>query len=197
MNYRERLRAAVDSEPVPRDLDARVRTRIEGSGARGLWPKLALGLAALVMAFGGLNVYTGEMLRVGLRDHVHCAVAGQYPLQTSEAEMRAALGPKLSGMLQPVAASVPGWQLVSAHHCEVEGRRYAHFVFRRGSGLMSLVLTPRHGYERLAGLRRRREGEFSIAGFTSGGYLAYIVSSMPESENTRMAEKIEPLVHTA
>ena len=101
----QRLQHAFENEPVPRDLEARLRARLArsapGSG------RTALAGAAVLAVVAGLWQYTthkrlDELLRVGLSDHVHCGIAGGYPHMKQRLEMTAGLGPEFAPMLQPV-----------------------------------------------------------------------------------------------
>jgi hypothetical protein len=204
----ERLRNALDSEPVPRDLEAKVRARLDVH-ASSPWPRLLPGLALMAfmlvfVAFNGVS-QTHELLRVGIRDHVHCAIGGVYPKQTERAAMVQAMGP-YSVMLQPILDQTPGDQVVSAHRCTAYDRAYMHVIVRHEGKLISVIMTKREkgeSFPRLfsaglySGTASIRDGEldgYTVSGFTAGGYFGYVVSSMPMERNRDLAARLAPVV---
>jgi hypothetical protein len=204
MNQQQRLQKAVDNEPVPRDLEARVRTRLEGTspGSGAGWGRLASSTALLIVMLGGIQYYvvqkTHDLLKIGVDDHVHCAIGGEYPRQTDRAEAIKALGP-YSLMLQPILDQFPGDSLVSAHRCTVNGRNYMHIIVRRNNKLISFTMTRRdkaEGFPRAIWMRGRAgniEG-YSATGFEAGNYLGYVVSELPGQQNNQLAGRLAPVV---
>jgi hypothetical protein len=212
VNQQQRLQKAVDNEPVPRDLEARVRTRLGRSPRRGTsgWGRLASSIALLVFMLGGTQYYvvtkTRELLRVGLDDHVHCAIEGEYPRQTSKAAGIEALGP-YSPMLQPVLDQLAGDSLVSAHRCTVNGRDYVHMILRRNNMLISVIMTRREkadAFPRAIGMRTFEASGipvhggdmsgYAVAGFEAGNYLGYVVSGLPGQQNDQLAGRVAPVI---
>ena len=63
------------------------------------------------------------ILRVGLQDHVHCAVYQHHPVNgTPLQEMSAALGPDFAGLLKIVQAKVPArLRVIDGHQCTTNG----------------------------------------------------------------------------
>jgi len=212
MNQRQRLQKAVDNEPVPRDLEARVRTRLErpSRGAASGWGRLLSSVALLVFMIGGTEYYavrkTHDLFRTGVDDHVHCAIGGEYPRQTSKAAGIEAMGP-YSPMLQPILDQFPGDSLVSAHRCTVNGRSYVHVIMRRNNMMISVIMTRREkadAYPRAIGMRVLQASGipvhtgdmagYSVAGFEAGNYLAYVVSGLPGQQNDQLAERLAPVI---
>jgi hypothetical protein len=207
VNQQQRLQQAVDNEPVPRDLEARVRTRLESAPARGLsgWGRLASSVALLVFMLGGTQYYAAqkihELLQIGENDHVHCAIEGEYPRQTSKAEGLQALGP-YSLMLQPILNQFPGDDLVSAHRCTVNGRAYVHIILRRKGMLISVIMTRHEDGEVFpraigigkASVHENELGGYAVAGFQAGNYLAYVISGLPGQQNKPLAERVMPVI---
>jgi hypothetical protein len=216
VNENELLRRAIDNEPVPRDLEARVRARLTSPGLAEGWGRLVSSLVMLVIVVAGVlfvsHRKTDQLLALGVNDHVHCAIAGNYPRQTMRVEMTQGLGPQFAPMLQPVidAAGKSGMKIdsvVSAHRCTIMGRSYVHVILRRGQMLVSVILTRRENGdvfpgETLARMVHRSEvplhdasvAGYSVAGFESGQWLGYVVSAMPELRNQELAERIAPVV---
>ena len=204
MNQDERLRRAVNKESVPRDLEARVRTRLDSaSPRRGLsgFGRMISSLALLVFMLGATQYYgvqkTRDLLRVGLDDHLHCAIEGAYPRQTGKADAMTAMGP-YSPMLQPVLDQFPGDSLVSAHRCTVNGRDYVHMILRRDQMLISVILTKRRDGESfprtIIPVHESGLAGYSISSFGAGGYMGYVVSSLPGQVNDRLAGLVAPVV---
>jgi len=217
MNQKDLLRRAIDNEPVPRDLEAKIRVRLEGPASPGRGSprtRLISSLAMLAVVAGGMQFYSvrriNELLGVGVRDHVHCAMEGTYPRQSQRVEMLEGLGPQFAPMLQPVldAAGTPGIDaVVSAHRCTIEGRFYVHIILRRGQTLLSVILTRRGErdiFPRAIAARvvhpsgiSMHEGDFdgyAVASFEAGAYLGYIVSGMPDRQNDELAARLVPIV---
>ena len=215
----QRLQHAFENEPVPRDLEARLRARLArsapGSGRAG-W-RTALAGAAVLAVVAGLWQYTThkrleELLRVGLSDHVHCGIAGGYPLMKQRLEMTAGLGPEFAPMLQPVidraaAGRATPDTVESAHRCTVNGRAYVHIILKRGDTLISVIVTRRTADEafprglaarliRASGVELHQENleGYEVAGFESGRWLGYVVSGLPAAENEALAARMAPVV---
>ena len=198
MKQSELLRRAVDAEPVPRDLEARVRTKLTHRPGV-LWGRLLTSFVMLVMVVGGAQYYTEQkvraLYRVGVADHVHCAIEGAYPHQTERSSMMVDLGP-YAPMLQPILDQSPGDTVESAHRCTVSGRDYVHVILRRGRTLISVILTKRTGAEGFPG-KRLREGKmdgYSVSGFEAGAYLGYVVSALPGQQNSELAGRVVTVV---
>jgi hypothetical protein len=199
-----RLRTAFDSEPVPHDLEARVRAKLEQPAATTPWPRLLSSFALLLALVGGLQVFrvvqTAQLLRVGLEDHLQCAIGGVYPKQTEKAAMTTAMGP-YSVMLQPILDQMPGDAVISAHRCTTDGRAYVHVIVRRGSTLISVIMTKRKSAETYprsimsrSSVRQNTMEGYSVSGFAAGGYLGYVISGLPPQQNSELAERIAPVV---
>lgn len=173
---RQKVRSAADGAPVPGDLAARVRTRLDTQGSFRSWTSRhwsALAAAAMfVLVAGGLAVtqtsgsrsgvpevvmlsqifaQTSSLLRVGLQDHIHCARFQSYPAQGPTLEALAAgLGPDFRDLVKIVHDHAPqGLQVIEAHRCEFGTRKYIHVVARHGEQLLSLVITERGSGESL------------------------------------------------
>jgi hypothetical protein len=234
MNLAELLRRAVENEPVPRDLEAKVRSRLELTSRSGpaiwntaggvrrsaygrgtAWGRLVSSLGMLAVVIAGMAFVSirksGELLALGVNDHVHCAIAGNYPRQTMRVEMTDGLGEQFGPMLQPVIDAAGGVgsaiSVVSAHRCSVSGRAYVHIILRRGQTMLSVILTRRGEGEEFPGelvarafhgsgvpLHEGNRDGYSVSGFESGGWLGYVVSDMPASRNRDLANRIAPVV---
>ena len=204
----QRLRAALDAEPVPHDLEARVRTHLDARSI-SVWPRLlpGLGLLLVLVVFAAYNgmTETSRLLRVGLADHRHCAIGGVYPKQTERAAMTKALGP-YSLMLEPILQQTGADEIVSAHRCTESGRLYMHVILRHEGKLLSVEMTKRDkddSFPRLfssglyIGTNAIRDGEvdgYTVSAFKAGGYVGYVVSSMPQEKSRELASRLAPVM---
>jgi hypothetical protein len=162
--------------------------------------RLVSSVAMLILVIAGVWYYavrrSGELFDIGVNDHVQCGIAGLYPGRTQ------GLGDQFAPMLRPILDAAASDALVSAHQCTVGDRPYVHIILRRGSGrdltLISVILTQRGAQEdfpRLSGTIHTgsRDG-YSVAAFESGGYLAYIISTLPGRQNRELAVRLAPII---
>jgi hypothetical protein len=173
--------------------------------------RLISSFAMLAVVAAGVGFYsvrkTDELLRIGLNDHLHCAIAGAYPRQTQEGEMLDGLGDRFAPMLQPLLDAADGGVALSAHRCDIQGRAYIHIILRRNQTLISAILTLRGDREIFpralaarvvdaAGIalhEGQRDG-YSVACFESGAYLGYLVSALPGEKNDEFARRLAPVI---
>jgi anti-sigma factor (TIGR02949 family) len=228
--FRARLRAAARSAPVPADLASNIDRRLE-AGARNRFPypgimafaaaaMLAVCIAVWRVEFHppGQDAYlqqvsTGvaRIMRVGLNDHIHCAVFRKYSAQPPSLErMTQLLGPHYADLEPIFAAHIPaGVKVVLAHQCSFRGRRYVHLIARDGARLVSLVIARREPGEALEndlravaeehGMAMYSSGarQFSIAAFETPAHLVYLVSDLGEQENVRVMESMASQIQEA
>jgi hypothetical protein len=219
---RMRLRGAVlRSAEAPAFLGARIRANLQAPARAAWWRKSWVPAAALAgLGVAGVIGYqvlelrltverqenyiaavssrVASILRVGLGDHIHCAVFRKYPKKAPAAETLAAeLGPKHGKLVEIVKERAPkGFELVMAHECGFHGRRFVHLAMKSETKLISLVIVKKEDGEsfqaaglvpalREAGLPMYEAGaeNFSIAAFESGRHLAYLISDLPAGEN--------------
>lgn len=228
--FRVRLRQAARSAPVAADLASTIDRRLEaGARNRFLHPGLMAFAAAAVLLvciavwrveFRPLShdayldqVSSGvaRIMRVGLTDHVLCAVFRKYPAQPPSLEqMTQLLGPEYADLEPIFAAHLPvGLKVVLAHQCTFRGRRYVHLIARDGAKLVSLVIARREQGEAFENDLRAvsEEGgeamyssgaqQFSIAGFETPAHLVYLVSDLGQQENLRMMESMAGQIREA
>jgi anti-sigma factor RsiW len=231
---RTRLKSAVDSQPVPPDLAARVRGGIRREESRTVfgigWNRWGMALAACACLAVAVwlnpvrdripdlpdrpsqNTYiqkvsatVAAVLRVGLGDHIHCAVFRQGPRTTEPvAQMETDLGPQFKGLLQVVNAAIPqGYRLVTGHQCSYLGRKFVHLTLEKDGNLLSLVIARKQDGETLAGLAPAKQGSgvvmyqsgagpFRVAAFDAGNFLAYVVSDLKAKANLQVASALAP-----
>ncbi|MFN0105626.1 MAG: hypothetical protein ACKV2U_26515 [Bryobacteraceae bacterium] len=224
------LKRAVDTQEVPANLDLRIRTAIRANAqesakpAPAPWrwfvPSLAAAVfAALAVALfipknNGIGIGQSEdnyiatvtskvsnLMRVGLGDHIHCAVFRKYPKTPDPVEkMERELGPEYFLLMDAVKANAPaGFKLQMAHQCRFQGRSFIHLVLKNDEKLMSVVVAAKQDPETFAadrlvpalthsGITFYQEGaaEFQIAAFENRSHLVYLISSEPQDKNTRL-----------
>jgi len=161
-----RLKAAVESVPVPPYLEARIRARIREKNEpswRAAWrlTPVAAALAVCVAGFiayqlGHLRFTTSSqesyiasvtnriatLMRVGLGDHIHCSVFRKFPKNPpSTEEFVAKMTPQYAGLIPVVRKQAPeSYRMVLAHVCGYHSRKFVHLSLKDDSNLMSLVI---------------------------------------------------------
>ncbi|MEO8370594.1 MAG: zf-HC2 domain-containing protein [Candidatus Solibacter sp.] len=192
-----RVRVAVRLTPVPDGLESRLRSRLRNSGGEQRIPWRLMAIAALiVLSFGSWFTYERSMLRIGARNHLHCAVIRQ--------GIRKPVGQdKLASEYKPILAAAreqapPGMYLTVAHECTFEGRKFVHVTFRDDSRLLSVLVTRKGSSEFLPGdLHDGHVDGFQAAAFQTGGYLVYTISDLSRQENLRILAAIAPAIKSA
>jgi hypothetical protein len=118
------------------------------------------------------------------------------------------LGPQYAGLVPLVKARVPDeYRVILAHRCSVQGRNYVHLILRGSSSLLSLIITKKSPGESFhavllapvlaaAGVPVYRAGasQFQVAAFESQGYLAFVISDLPEESNLQLARSLAPSI---
>ena len=238
---RSRLKAAVNTQSVPPELQVRIREQIRTGRPqrwvhfgwlRAGWPRLGMATAAALVVSAGLWVnYSKDrlpavsdrpaqktyitrvsanlaaILKVGLGDHIHCAIFRKYPKDPPAVEkMEAELGPAYAGLLPVVRAAIPeGYKVIMAHQCTYAGRKFVHLTLEKDGGLLSLVVARKQTGESLDGLSpagaasgvqiyQSAAGRYQVAGFEAGNFFAYVVSELRDKENLQIAENVAPRV---
>jgi anti-sigma factor (TIGR02949 family) len=216
---RARIRAALQSAAraaaVPAGLEARVRQAVGRAPARprtGLWAVAAAAAVILCVALvhqlrvqsdpeqAILRKVSGRLaavLKVGLRDHLQCAVFRKYSRQPLPAsQMAADLGPGFAALVPLVEAKLPGsLRVIQGHHCEAAGRQYTHLILSNSAGdkIVSVILTRKQPGESLSGgIHQTGVDRFQMVGFESHDYLAYVISDLDAQQNLQLAAGLAP-----
>jgi len=221
------VRRAVANEEAPLELVAALRGRLQleprSVFARSTAGWMVAAAAVLLLAIGGISLLrwdrakVGEILRVGLVDHIHCSiVAKQWKRFVSFQEMKDAEGPSALGPefidLVPEVVSKLGkdYQVVGGHRCTAGERKYVHILITGANGsVLSLVITEKRSGETFAkadaasvmrasgvDIYRDRQQDQAIAGFESEKYLAYVVSNLDRDANLDVASNLAPVVYS-
>ncbi|MBL8232435.1 MAG: hypothetical protein JNL98_28315 [Bryobacterales bacterium] len=232
-----RLRMAQKGVAVPIGLETRIRAAINGQRQpRKMGWLTAPGWMAAATAFAmvavlGIAYQLGHLrfsqasqdwyiasvssrvasiLRVGLKDHIHCTVYRKYPKAPPPVESFVAeLGPEYRDLVGVVRQQAPsGYQLAVGHKCRYEGRKFVHLALRNGSGkLLSLVIAGKDQGESFATERlpaalnhdgrpffEAQAQRFAISAFETDQHLVYTVSDLPADQNMRIMVAMAPRV---
>jgi hypothetical protein len=230
----DRLKTAVHSVEVPPYLAARIRNRIRGAEKPRRWAfLLAPAAAAAALCVGVAVAYQqghlrftrdsqesyiasvssqiGTLMRVGLGDHIHCAVFRKYPKNPPKTEeLVGTLGPEYSGLIPIVRSQVPeNYHMMLAHQCRYHGRRFVHLSLMNDSHLLSLMVTRKSAGESFDGtgmlpalvqsgipMYRADVQRFTITAFESRDFLIYFVSDLPREQSNEMMLSMAPAVQS-
>jgi hypothetical protein len=223
------LKRAVTSEQAPPHLRVRIAESIRlaeeqraAHRGRPMWIWSAAAVAAAAMLAVGIFLYkqdtlpdrseqasyiaavtsrVGAIMRVGLGDHIHCAIFRRYPKRApAVAHMKQELTPGYAGLLAAVERNVPAeLRVVEAHKCRFEGRGFVHLVLKNGKQTLSVVVAARQAGETFdpqklvpglgqAGIAFYQEGtgSYQVAAFEAKNHLVYVISDLPAQRNLEL-----------
>ncbi len=233
-SLRAQLKTAVRSVETPAFLESRIRAGLEKRQPSFRWiMSLAAVAAVLVIGLGIAISYErgyfrynrasqdsyissvsnsmATLMRVGLGDHIHCAVFRKYPKNPpTMAQFIEKMGPKYSGILPIVRKEVPNdFRLLLAHQCKYNGRQFVHMVLRSDRRLLSVVLTRKGEGEAFTAeqlvpalseagipIYSSSTQRFQMAAFESREYAVYIISDMPKEQNMELMRAMAPQLET-
>lgn len=223
-SLRSKLKHAVHSVPEPAFLETRVRASLREPRRSPLWKlSLVAASAVVVVAGAGFGVVfqqgyfrttpssqesyiasvsdrVGPFMKVGLGDHVHCAVFRKYPKNPpTMQQMTAQMGPQYAGIIPIVRKHVPSdYRLWLAHRCTYHGRRFVHLVLRSDDRLLSVILTRKSAGEGISEselapvIAEASVQRFQIAAFQTHDHMVYIISDAPRQQNLAMMQAMAP-----
>jgi hypothetical protein len=231
---KRRLKAAVQGTAVPEGLEVRVRLHVrgQGSGPALEWRHWAVAAALLIACAAAVvlrpwdrmpdladrrgqdafiqrvSQSIASVLRAGLGDHIHCAVFRRYPKDPPPLEQMAqSMGPTYKPLVPLVKASIGSeYRMIMAHQCGYGSRRFVHITLRRGSNLISLVVTRKKAGESLASMTpatrpagipvyQAAASRYEVAAFETDQYLAFVISDLSDQKNLQVAHQLAPAVH--
>jgi hypothetical protein len=222
----DRLKAAVRSVEAPDYLATRISAHLRAEPQRSAWrwsfawmgagAFAALTLtAALAYQAGYLRFSNGSkeayiasvsnrvptLMRVGLGDHVHCAVFRKFPTDAPKvADLAQRLPASQRPLIDVVQKYVPAdYKLMLAHQCRYRGRKFVHLALKTDSHLLSLVIARKSDGESFAiegvlpelvsaggPVYYANVQRFELAAFESDDYLVYLISDLPHQQNSQM-----------
>jgi hypothetical protein len=218
---------------APPGLETRIRCGIREQQKRAtIWNARLIGAAATAALFVGIGIAyqlghlrltrgsqdsyissvsnrISSIMRVGLRDHIHCSVFRKYPKDApSISHLNETLGPEYSALIPVVNSHVPNdYRMMLAHKCSYQRRRFIHLSLMKGSSLISLVIAKKGEGESFETERlvpaltqanvpfyRSVAQRFQISAFETRDYLVYLISDLPEQQNTNIMIAMAPQV---
>ena len=229
---RGRLKAAVQRDSAPAFLDKRIRERIRSKNQANWWPaRMATVAATLVICVGATVAYqlghlrltanseesyitsvsnrVATIMRVGLRDHLHCAFFRKYPKDAPRlADVAAKMPAQYRGLVDVATKHVPGdFRVMIAHQCRHRGRDFVHLALKSHSRLLSVVIARKEDGESFeteklipalsqAGITYYGAGvqRFQIAAVESRDHLVYVISDLPQEKNMQIMTAMGPEV---
>jgi anti-sigma factor (TIGR02949 family) len=224
---RDALRRAAVSQIPPEELRQSIQRRLRktplallGGSPRLTWAVALAGI--VVVALGGIatlqwiRVLRGRrvvasVLALGVSDHLQCAIKGHnYPdIANPPDQLRKKLGPQYAGLLEVVQQNLPGFEVLEAHLCSVQGspRKYVHFIARGRGTILSVILTRSEGEQLGIAFRSGASGSvnmyeaqlegMNVAGFESKGYLGFVVSDLSQDTTMQIANELAPPLKAA
>jgi hypothetical protein len=234
------VRSAVTREEAPLELAVALRERFRSERrsffahdtARWMMAAAAVltlaiaGVAALrwdrVIRFSGgdsafrtVSARLQQILRVGLVDHLHCAIlAEKWKAFVSFDEIKAntqhsALGFEFIDLVPAVQAKLGSdYKVVDGHRCTANNRQYIHLILTGSKDrIVSLVITEKQSESFTQAdavavvtasgipIYQDRQGKYEIAGFESDKYMAYVVSNLDRDSNLTVASALAPIVY--
>ncbi len=210
---RAALRSAWESVSAPADLQERIKEEtLRKKHALSIPLRVAAAfLITILSAVGYFSIIEDDQSRLTevqvidhyrqiVFDHLRCTgrPTDDFPLTFHHEELEARLG------------RLPGaFSLVGIMDCDVEGASFVHYVFRGGSGLLSLMLEARNENQilpakgatvNLSGteIRMIHEGPLVVASLATPSYFVYIVGDGFDSEGTiELTRQLLPPVQEA
>jgi anti-sigma factor (TIGR02949 family) len=224
---REALRRAAVTQIPPEELRQAIQRQIRkrqpefwGGSPQLTWAAALVVVVVLVgvMAQQWIRLRQGRrmvasVLALGVSDHLQCAIKGHnYPdIANPPEQLRQKLGPQYAGLLEVVQQKLPGFEVLEAHICSVQGspRKYVHFITRGRGTILSVILTRREG-EQLPNGKRFVSGNsgsvnlyeahldgMNAAGFESKGYFGFVVSDLSQAMTVQIASELAPPLKVA
>ena len=146
-----------------------------------------------------------ELTTKAVGDHLNCAVEFKLtdkPISLDEAAKKySAFDKGLSEAVAEAVKKVDGGNaqepvdILEAHSCIFEGRRFAHIVIRRKGQLISVLVTDTDqsaGNDEIQ--TAQIDGTINTAGFRVGRHAVFVVSQLPDAENIIVAKAVAPAI---
>jgi anti-sigma factor (TIGR02949 family) len=227
-NLRARLKSAVQGVETPAFLEARIRANLRSGNRGSFWAMTSATIAASVLLavgvayqgghlrltrssqesyIGSVSSHVATLMRVGLGDHIHCAVFRKYPKNPPTMQQFVEkMGPKYSGIIPIVRDSVPAdLKMLLAHQCKYHDRQFVHLVLKSDSQLLSVVIARKGEGEAFTAeelapaltesgisIYDSSTPRFQMAAFESRDHMVYIISDMPKQQNSDLMRAMAP-----
>ncbi len=146
-----------------------------------------------------------EITEQAVGDHENCAVEfglKEEPISLDEAAKRhGAYAKDLDKVVMAALKSDPNesvsgdTELIKAHSCLFDGRRFAHIIVRHKGRVVSMLVTETDLPADNNDIRTEPfDGALNAAGFRFGHHAVFVVSELPEAENASLARSIAPAI---
>jgi anti-sigma factor RsiW len=137
------LDAPADVEPLRRRItDALDRQQRRGSRAARYWATAAVVAAGLVMSFWFSRRVDAAAYSDSVTEHVQCGLTVPASATYNPRRIAARLQPPFTPMAEAVVRTSGKYELVDAHTCPLNGRQYAHLVYRGDGHVLSVFAEP-------------------------------------------------------
>jgi anti-sigma factor (TIGR02949 family) len=151
---------------------------------------------------------SAQVLRIGLNDHINCAIVHkQADRRFTPEQMAERMSAEYVGLVPVVKEKAPaGYEVVVAHKCHVDKREFIHMILKNGENVLSLIITKKNGeaFPRSAALEvskaagvpiyETRIQDYEVAGFETRDYLGFVVSNLAQENNLQIASTLAPAV---
>ena len=151
-----------------------------------------------------VRVSWNDMTSQAVGDHKNCAVKfnlTENPISLDEAAVSHGLFNKeldktvVAALKKVFKGNTPdGVELLDAHSCLYDGRRFAHIVVRHKGRVVSLLITDTDLPSDNDDIQSARFDDANAAGFHVGHYAVFVVSQLPVAENALLARTIAPAI---
>lgn len=230
----QRLKEAVESEQAPAFLEARIRNRLRSGTSGRRWFSRFIPVATAAMMFAGATIayqlghlrltvrsqesyissvstQVATLMRVGLGDHLHCAIFRKYPKNPPKAEdFVAKMDPRYAGLIPIVRSQVPeNYRMMIAHECSYHRRKFVHLTLKNDSNTLSVVIARKSDGESFqtenmlpalvqSGIPMYQAGvqRFQMTAFETSGHLVYFISDLTKQQNTNLMIALAPGMKT-
>jgi len=224
-----RLKRAVMQEYAPAALRERIASDLRrGRGFSFNRVSLALAAAAAVLVIAAVTFFTwgppknqlslqakvapadvtGQILKIGLDDHVFCAIDHHLAnKQFTPEQMAEHLGPEYAGLVALVKERMPrAYTVAVGHRCHYQGREFIHLIMRNQNDVVSLVITRKNGEafptDGVAAIVQAAGGPIyqaawanqQVAGLETRDHLVFVVSNETSDANLQIAASLAPSV---
>ena len=155
-----------------------------------------------------LDVVKTVLAKAAVDDHRDCAI--QFRLQEKPIDLEVA-AQKYDPVYFELARSIfiehgaipLGAQLIEAHSCVIEGRRFAHLVLRYRDTTVSVLVTDlpannevesghAQSFKEPATIMCSKIKDYHVSYFPTARHAVFVVSSLPEGENLGLTRALAP-----
>jgi hypothetical protein len=146
------------------------------------------------------NIVEAELAKAAAGDHRDCAI--HFRLLEKPIALEVAgreydpVYLDLTKIFTEASVAIPDVQVVEAHSCVFEGRRFAHVVLRFHGSLVSLLVTdiPGSSSKDPATIASSQIEGYNVSFFQTARHAVFVVSDVPEGDNLALTRAFAPRV---